>query len=202
MPPVRYRRHGLQCPWAGLQVISWIVFLYQVLITAALVLPNMLYPSLLILCPLYSLLTLSIVVTALICTLIDPTDLSVRKSRKISPQTGAIEPTSAYPKLCLKCETHVSYRSKHCGVCNRCVANFDHHCTWLNTCIGGRNYKWFIVTICEVEVTVLVQVYTAEQVIGMVIAEGLDSSSLLEKYSFGERGYVYLLSVGVPRRLR
>ncbi len=38
-------------------------------------------------------------------------------------------------------------RTKHCGVCNRCVEVFDHHCNWLNNCIGKQNYGKFIVLL-------------------------------------------------------
>ncbi|OWY99767.1 Palmitoyltransferase [Phytophthora megakarya] len=58
-----------------------------------------------------------------------------------------------YPegKYCRTCKTLKLPRSKHCRMCNHCVARFDHHhvakvnCeVWFNGCVGEKNYKYFM----------------------------------------------------------
>mmetsp|Transcript_4744 Transcript_4744/g.7205 ORF Transcript_4744/g.7205 Transcript_4744/m.7205 type:complete len:451 (+) Transcript_4744:60-1412(+) len=45
---------------------------------------------------------------------------------------------------CRTCETKKVPRSKHCSLCNCCIARFDHHCVWLNQCVGEGNYRHFL----------------------------------------------------------
>ncbi|XP_041053739.1 palmitoyltransferase ZDHHC13-like isoform X3 [Carcharodon carcharias] len=46
--------------------------------------------------------------------------------------------------FCTRCLIRKPLRSKHCVVCDLCVAKYDHHCLWIASCIGAWNQRYFV----------------------------------------------------------
>lgn len=46
--------------------------------------------------------------------------------------------------MCSTCQIIRPPRASHCPFCNNCVLVFDHHCGFINNCIGMRNYRYFV----------------------------------------------------------
>ncbi|KAL0065621.1 palmitoyltransferase akr1 [Marasmius tenuissimus] len=49
--------------------------------------------------------------------------------------------------FCIQCMARKPLRSKHCRICDKCVARHDHHCPWVWNCVGVNNHRQFVLFV-------------------------------------------------------
>lgn len=150
------RKNGFSIPLNGQQVGSWVVSMFNLLMSAVIFMPTL---------PLESQVNYNqvafgiifyfsqffVIVLAVIATGINPADPFIKDKLKSN------EPIECEvgQSICTICNSTIGALSKHCGACNKCIENFDHHCKWLNNCIGIQNYKYFIALLWSLLINIL-----------------------------------------------
>lgn len=87
----------------------------------------------------------------------DPAEAITDEDRDVIRQLPVVERKQQSGKFryCKLCCTFKPDRTHHCSMCGRCVLRMDHHCPWVSNCIGYANYKYFLLLLLYVCVTLV-----------------------------------------------
>ncbi|PPR00301.1 hypothetical protein CVT24_004591 [Panaeolus cyanescens] len=65
--------------------------------------------------------------------------------------------------FCIQCMARKPLRSKHCRICDKCVARSDHHCPWVWNCVGANNHRQFLVFVITLVLGIIIFDYLTYQ---------------------------------------
>ncbi|XP_030248599.1 palmitoyltransferase ZDHHC11 isoform X2 [Sparus aurata] len=147
------RMNGWSWPPQAFQVVAWLFYSYLAIVSFGIYIPLLPPPWNHVVYTLMAVAFILHFITHIAAVTIDPADASVRAKQSYSRPLPVFDRTKQPHVIqdlrCYLCDVRVGPKVKHCGVCNKCVEDFDHHCKWLNTCVGGRNYWCFFVALCS-----------------------------------------------------
>ncbi|XP_045519024.1 palmitoyltransferase ZDHHC11 [Pieris brassicae] len=146
--PQNLRRiNGFQLPLNFLQLFGWMILIGTGLLSFLFFVEIQPQKHKLAALTIYAILYGLHIVIHVIAIGLDPSENEIRK-REITEVPEFDRNLHAHVienGRCHLCNIYTSdKKTKHCGICNKCVYKFDHHCKWLNNCVGGRNYLAFI----------------------------------------------------------
>ncbi|OMJ66438.1 hypothetical protein SteCoe_36706 [Stentor coeruleus] len=150
---IRIRKNGIQCPWSTYQILSWLSYIFSVLVFYLQISPCYTF---------YTRISINLAIALTLCLIIwylimltisDPSDPLVTAymtSKDLSYKKSLSDSTTRH---CNYCDSPVSgISTKHCLRCNRCTIQFDHHCKFVNNCVGKNNYTLFFKLIVSVQI--------------------------------------------------
>ncbi|CAG9328522.1 unnamed protein product [Blepharisma stoltei] len=144
------RKNGFSKPLGCHQILSWVVVFSMVNVFYILYIPAFNSSAISVITFLYSVALFLTLFWGFRATYADPLDQVVAEELRAKKWDLPFD-AKKYNQICTVCNTHVTFESKHCGNCDKCIDGFDHHCNWLNNCVGKKNYAFFAYLIASLE---------------------------------------------------